>query len=40
MGTELIPQTEEIMPLQRPGYMCKNNFKLDLRVGKLKMWTE
>ena len=40
MGTELIPKTKEIMPLRRPMYMCKNNFKLDLKVGNLKMWTE
>jgi hypothetical protein len=40
MGTEIIPKTKEIMPLQRPRYMCKNNFELDLKVGNLKMRTE
>ena len=40
MGTELVPKTKEIMPLQRQRYMCKNNFKLDLKLGNLKKWTE
>jgi hypothetical protein len=39
MGTELIPKTKG-MPLQRPKNMCKNSFKLDLKVGNLKIWTE
>jgi hypothetical protein len=31
---------KEIMPLQRPSYMYKDNYKLDLKIGILKMWTE
>jgi hypothetical protein len=40
MSTEHIPNPKEIIPLQRPRYMRKNNYKLDLKEGNLKMWTE